>query len=184
MFGKGLYFATDSSKSAQNVYTKGSEKLLLCNVLLGKTKIVVKDDNTMTGMTLTLNWIPILIQSWQTGYFVDNPFICFHICFKTELCFQVYAFTVRVLIPYTLHETPRKPVESWMTNLWCMIPAMLCLAMLFIIQASLSNLRQRWQLVRKVLVFKGKLILDIENICLISMLLRSFIAFHTTFILY
>eukprot|EP00052_Salpingoeca_macrocollata_P028388 m.274677 g.274677 ORF g.274677 m.274677 type:complete len:966 (+) comp22858_c1_seq4:1359-4256(+) len=36
MFGQGVYFATDSSKSAQPMYTKGSNELLLCDVLLGK----------------------------------------------------------------------------------------------------------------------------------------------------
>ena len=34
MFGKGIYFATDSSKSAQ--YTGSSHKLLFCEVLVGK----------------------------------------------------------------------------------------------------------------------------------------------------
>ena len=37
MFGQGVYFATDSSKSAQNLYTKGSNCLLLCDVLMGTT---------------------------------------------------------------------------------------------------------------------------------------------------
>ena len=36
MFGQALYFATDSSKSFQNMYTKGSGCLLLCDVLLGQ----------------------------------------------------------------------------------------------------------------------------------------------------
>ena len=36
MYGAGIYFATDSSKSAQEIYTKGSNKLLVCKVLLGK----------------------------------------------------------------------------------------------------------------------------------------------------
>eukprot|EP01050_Picozoa_sp_SAG11_P007701 SAG11_NODE_651_length_7926_cov_2.465057_1_plen_2511_part_00 len=36
MFGRGTYFAADSSKSANNLYTKGSNRLLLCDVLLGK----------------------------------------------------------------------------------------------------------------------------------------------------
>eukprot|EP00961_Rhodomonas_salina_P069051 927172-Rhodomonas_salina.1 len=36
MFGMGVYFATDSSKSAQDIYTKGSGCLLLCEVLLGR----------------------------------------------------------------------------------------------------------------------------------------------------
>eukprot|EP01018_Ginkgo_biloba_P039082 Gb_32246 [translate_table: standard] len=43
MFGRGCYFATDSSKSAQKIYTKGSNKLLLCDVLLGRTWTVQKD---------------------------------------------------------------------------------------------------------------------------------------------
>lgn len=37
MFGCGIYFAVDSSKSAQTIYTKGSNTLLLCDVWLGKT---------------------------------------------------------------------------------------------------------------------------------------------------
>ena len=36
MYGPGIYFATDSSKSARDIYTKGSNMLLLCDVLLGK----------------------------------------------------------------------------------------------------------------------------------------------------
>jgi hypothetical protein len=36
MYGCGVYFATDSSKSAQNLYTRGSNMLLICDVLLGK----------------------------------------------------------------------------------------------------------------------------------------------------
>ena len=35
MYGKGIYLATDSSKSAQEIYTKGSKTLLLCDVFLG-----------------------------------------------------------------------------------------------------------------------------------------------------
>ena len=42
MYGQGIYFATDSSKSAQAIYTKGSNKLLLCDVLLGKSKTVLR----------------------------------------------------------------------------------------------------------------------------------------------
>ena len=37
MYGAGIYFATDSSKSAQRIYTKGSNKLLLCDVILGRS---------------------------------------------------------------------------------------------------------------------------------------------------
>ena len=44
MYGQGIYFATDSSKSAQVIYTKGSQKLLLCQVILGKSKTVHQAD--------------------------------------------------------------------------------------------------------------------------------------------
>ena len=48
MFGYGIYFATDSSKSAQTMYTKGTNKLLLCEVLVGKAKKVDRADYTLT----------------------------------------------------------------------------------------------------------------------------------------
>ena len=38
MYGPGVYLATDSSKSAQEKYTKQSNMLLVCKVGLGKTK--------------------------------------------------------------------------------------------------------------------------------------------------
>ncbi len=52
MFGQGIYFATDSSKSAQNIYTKGSGKLLLCQVILGKSKVMREADNTLNKKKL------------------------------------------------------------------------------------------------------------------------------------
>ena len=52
MFGRGIYFATDSSKSAQKIYTKGSDMLLLCEVNLGKCKTVERDRSDMDGTTL------------------------------------------------------------------------------------------------------------------------------------
>lgn len=42
MFGCGIYFATDSSKSGQARYTRGSNKLLLCEVALGKYRTLEK----------------------------------------------------------------------------------------------------------------------------------------------
>ena len=48
MYGAGVYFATDSSKSAQRIYTKGSNQLLLCEVLLGKSKTVSRAIPDMT----------------------------------------------------------------------------------------------------------------------------------------
>ena len=52
MYGQGIYFATDSSKSAQKIYTKGSQKLLLCHVILGKSKEVSKADPTLNKQKL------------------------------------------------------------------------------------------------------------------------------------
>ena len=48
MYGAGIYFSTDSSKSAQDIYTKGCDKLLLCDVLLGEAKKVEKADQTLS----------------------------------------------------------------------------------------------------------------------------------------
>ena len=52
MYGQGIYFATDSSKSAQKIYTKGSQKLLLCQVILGKSKEVRVADSTLNKQKL------------------------------------------------------------------------------------------------------------------------------------
>ena len=52
MYGQGIYFATDSSKSAQNIYTQGSQKLLLCQVILGRSKEVHKVDYDLNKKTL------------------------------------------------------------------------------------------------------------------------------------
>jgi poly [ADP-ribose] polymerase 10/14/15 len=37
MFGQGIYLATDSTKSANPLYTSGSNRLLVCDALLGST---------------------------------------------------------------------------------------------------------------------------------------------------
>ena len=47
MYGAGIYFATDSSKSARPIYTKGSNKLLVCQVLLGKSLPVTGADKKL-----------------------------------------------------------------------------------------------------------------------------------------
>ncbi|XP_065567081.1 uncharacterized protein LOC136031433 isoform X2 [Artemia franciscana] len=52
MFGFGIYFATDSSKSAQQIYTKGSNMLILCDVLLGKEMKVSTPQYTMNYNTI------------------------------------------------------------------------------------------------------------------------------------
>ena len=52
MYGRGIYFATDASKSAQEIYTKGSNMLLLCDVLLGRVLTVkaAKPDATLASL--------------------------------------------------------------------------------------------------------------------------------------
>lgn len=52
MYGAGIYFATDSSKSSQLIYTKNSNKLLLCKVLLGRAKTVHSADKNLSGKGL------------------------------------------------------------------------------------------------------------------------------------
>ncbi|XP_046848921.1 NFX1-type zinc finger-containing protein 1-like [Xenia sp. Carnegie-2017] len=52
MFGEGIYFSTDSSKSAQKIYTKGHQTLLLCQVMLGKTLTVKEADYTLNKKKL------------------------------------------------------------------------------------------------------------------------------------
>lgn len=50
MYGRGVYFATDSSKSAQ--YAVDETKLLLCEVALGKAKVVKTADATLDFETI------------------------------------------------------------------------------------------------------------------------------------
>ena len=41
-YGAGIYLVTDSSKNGQDIYTKGSNKLIMCDVLLGSPMFVNK----------------------------------------------------------------------------------------------------------------------------------------------
>ena len=45
MYGHGVYLASDSTKSAQKEYTQGSNMLLVCKTLLGKSLTLTKPDN-------------------------------------------------------------------------------------------------------------------------------------------
>ncbi len=45
MYGNGVYFATDSTKSL--LYNRGTNRLLICDVLLGKTWRVDRSDKTL-----------------------------------------------------------------------------------------------------------------------------------------
>ena len=78
MYGAGVYFATDSSKSAQERYTKGSKKLLLCKVLLGKSLNLIKSDRTMNLQKLCLKGYDSIYAPRHTAvqndeYVVFNP---------------------------------------------------------------------------------------------------------------
>ena len=46
MYCVGVYFAIDLFNNAQEIYTKGKKKLLLCKVLLGKCLNLKKSDKT------------------------------------------------------------------------------------------------------------------------------------------
>lgn len=56
MFGQGIYFSSISSKSAQELYTKGSGQLLLCRVLKGKEHKARKAMNSLTKAKLVKNY--------------------------------------------------------------------------------------------------------------------------------
>ena len=52
MYGAGIYFATDSSKSAREIYTQGSDMLLLCEVALGRSLTLKKAAPSVTQKIL------------------------------------------------------------------------------------------------------------------------------------
>ena len=80
MFGPGIYFATESSKSAQERYTKGSNMLLVCEVLLGKTKTVHQRCEEMTGTKLRHEGYDSLFAqrgTKDTGGVLNDEFVVF-----------------------------------------------------------------------------------------------------------
>ena len=81
MFGAGIYFASDSSKSAQEVYTKGSNMLLVCEVLLGKAKTVDRACRDMTYKKLRKEGYDSLFAkrgTKQTGGVLNDEFVVFN----------------------------------------------------------------------------------------------------------
>ena len=81
MFGPGIYFASDSSKSAQEVYTKGSNMLLVCEVLLGKAKTVDKACTWMTSKKLSDEGYDSLFAkrgTKETGGVLYDEFVVFN----------------------------------------------------------------------------------------------------------
>lgn len=80
MYGQGIYFATDSSKSAREIYTQGSNKLLLCNVLIGKSLKLNKSDNQMTYKKLrSLGYDSVFAprDTVDTGGVQNDEFVIF-----------------------------------------------------------------------------------------------------------
>lgn len=81
MFGPGIYFASDSSKSAQERYTKGSNMLLVCEVLLGKTKTVDQHRRNMTYSKLRAEGYDSLFakrDTKETGGVLNDEFVVFN----------------------------------------------------------------------------------------------------------
>jgi len=81
MFGRGIYFASDSSKSAQERYTKGSNMLLVCEVLLGKTKTVEKHCQDMTYAKLRAEGYDSLFAkrgTKETGGVLNDEFVVYN----------------------------------------------------------------------------------------------------------
>lgn len=80
MYGAGIYFATDSSKSSQEIYTKGSNKLLLCKVFLGRAKTVTKADKGLTGKWLRKEGYDSVFAprgTKSTGGVLNDEFVVF-----------------------------------------------------------------------------------------------------------
>ena len=80
MYGDGIYLASDSSKSAQAIYTKDSNMLLLCKVALGKCKTVSQAQNGMTGEILRKQGFDSLFakrDSRSTGGVLYDEFVVF-----------------------------------------------------------------------------------------------------------
>jgi len=80
MYGKGIYFATDSSKSANTLYTQGSGMLLLCEVLLGNVKQVRSSDSTITDAQLKREHFDSIFaprNSRSTGGVVNDEFVIY-----------------------------------------------------------------------------------------------------------
>jgi len=81
MFGPGIYFASDSSKSAQEQYTKGSNMLLVCEVLLGKTKTVDQSCPKMSYAKLRYEGYDSLFAkrgTKDTGGVLNDEFVVFN----------------------------------------------------------------------------------------------------------
>jgi hypothetical protein len=82
MYGAGIYFATDSSKSGQKIYTKGSNKLLLCQVFLGRAKTVFKADHALTKDRLRKEGYDSVFaprDTKDTGGVLNDEFVVFDV---------------------------------------------------------------------------------------------------------
>ena len=98
MYGAGIYFATDSSKSSQDIYTKGSNKLLLCKVLLGKNKVIKAADKHLSHAKLQKEGFDSVFaprNSKGTGGVLNDEFVIFN--------------TNQALVEYIIHYATGNP---------------------------------------------------------------------------
>ena len=77
MFGQGVYFASNSSKSAQEIYTKKSNKLLVCKVLLGKSLAATTAMNTLTPEEMKKKGYDSLYAAAGTCELKNDEFIIY-----------------------------------------------------------------------------------------------------------
>ncbi len=80
MYGAGIYFATDSSKSSRSIYTKGSNKLLLCKVFLGKAKTLSCAQEGLTGEQLRSEGFDSVYAprgTQESGGVINDEFVVF-----------------------------------------------------------------------------------------------------------
>ena len=81
MFGKGIYFSSCASKSAQDIYTKGGNKFLLCKVILGKSKQVVKADTSLTLEKINQQGFDSVFapsNTRATGGVIHDEYVVYH----------------------------------------------------------------------------------------------------------
>ena len=106
MFGKGIYFATDSSKSAQDMYTKGSNLLLLCEVNLGRCKTEEKDKSYMDSKILQY-------LGYDSLYAKRNTREKGGVMFDEYVIYRPAQAIVKYIIHYTCTSIPEEHLEKF-----------------------------------------------------------------------
>ena len=104
MYGAGIYFATDSSKSAQEIYTKGSNKLLVCKVLLGKSMNVA-------GANKGLNLQELRNKGYDSAFAPRNSKQTNGVMNDEFIIYDPDQAKVEYIVHYTLGGRPRLPAS-------------------------------------------------------------------------